>query len=192
MGGCSGKAESRADRQQKFEPGDVIKMKSIWSCISPVAIWHYGIVTGPDSVVHFDLSNEFDIRIQETTLKDFLGRGSSLQKCLISELHEEFSPDEIVVRARAQIGTDFGGYSLLRNNCEHFANWCASGDKFSNQIPINEGEDHSIGDKFVEKRIYEPLIRQVQDPEEAEELIDRLQENKDRLIETLDEIFDII
>lgn len=49
-----------------------------------------------------------------------------------------YSPQETVRRARAHIGRDRFGegserYSLLRNNCEHFAVWCKTGICMSTQ-----------------------------------------------------------
>jgi hypothetical protein len=31
------------------------------------------------------------------------------------------------------IGTDFGGYSIKGNNCEHFARWCVTGVRSAQQ-----------------------------------------------------------
>lgn len=47
-----------------------------------------------------------------------------------------YSPDYVVMRAESKVG-QFGlqkcGYDLLRNNCEHFASWCKTGEAFSLQ-----------------------------------------------------------
>jgi hypothetical protein len=45
---------------------------------------------------------------------------------------KQFSPDEIAQRALSQLGKD--GYSLLFNNCEHFAVWCATDVRESEQV----------------------------------------------------------
>ncbi|MCE9979674.1 MULTISPECIES: lecithin retinol acyltransferase family protein [Leclercia] len=47
-------------------------------------------------------------------------------------LYELFSPDEVVERARKEIGEQ--QYSLLFNNCEHFAVWCKTGLLESEQV----------------------------------------------------------
>lgn len=49
-----------------------------------------------------------------------------------------YTPAQTVERARAQVGKDHFGegkerYSLLRNNCEHFAIWCKTGLRMSTQ-----------------------------------------------------------
>ena len=45
-----------------------------------------------------------------------------------------FSPDEIVRRARDQVGMQ--GYDLIWNNCEHFAYWCCIGERESRQVAM--------------------------------------------------------
>lgn len=46
--------------------------------------------------------------------------------------YKRYSADEIVSRARSRLGEN--SYSLLFNNCEHFAIWCATNVKESQQI----------------------------------------------------------
>ena len=41
-------------------------------------------------------------------------------------------PDAIITRALSQFGE--GNYHLLFNNCQHFARWCATGDRVSEQV----------------------------------------------------------
>ena len=43
-----------------------------------------------------------------------------------------FSSRETVERARSKIGQK--GYSLVNNNCEHFALWCKTGIAMSSQV----------------------------------------------------------
>jgi len=44
------------------------------------------------------------------------------------------SPDQMLARLREVLGTDFGGYSLMSNNCEHFATWVRYGIKLCKQV----------------------------------------------------------
>ena len=48
------------------------------------------------------------------------------------------NPDDIVKTAEKKVGEKFE-YNLLKNNCEHFANWCHYGDegKMSLQIEVS-------------------------------------------------------
>lgn len=43
-----------------------------------------------------------------------------------------FSPDEIIDRAKSRIGEK--KYSVRENNCEHFVNWCRTGQAKSRQV----------------------------------------------------------
>lgn len=143
-----------------FEVGDIIKMKSVWTHIASYPIWHYGVIVGNDQVIHFNLDTEYEyeMKIIMTSIDKFVGLGTQLQKCNISELHKSYEPYEIAKRAYSVLGTDFGGYNLFSNNCEHFANWCASGTKFSNQVPYSEG-DHSSIEKWAENVVFDPIMK---------------------------------
>ena len=172
--------------KKRYKAGQVVKIYSIWSMISPVPIWHYGVVVGFDDVVHFNLdADTFDIRIIRTDLERFVGNGRNLQVCQMSELHKVYDKDEIVCRALRCVGTDFGGYNLLNNNCEHFANWCVCGQKFSNQVPAGEGVHHSLTDKIID-RAAEPVFKALDDIEYAGE---RFFEKMDPIVDWLDNIF---
>mmetsp|Transcript_8616 Transcript_8616/g.16318 ORF Transcript_8616/g.16318 Transcript_8616/m.16318 type:complete len:326 (+) Transcript_8616:584-1561(+) len=49
----------------------------------------------------------------------------------------EYTPsplNDILGRAALVIGTDFGGYNLVSNNCEHFASWLRYGVKLCKQV----------------------------------------------------------
>lgn len=49
------------------------------------------------------------------------------------------------------MGLDFGGYNLISNNCEHFANWCVTGVRQSMQsLNVNPNDDKR---DIVEKEI---------------------------------------
>jgi hypothetical protein len=95
---------------------------------------HYGVYIGDGKVIHFapmegkEISAENGI-IHETTLDKFLD-GRALR--IDANIEKKFSDNEIVQRARSRLGEK--GYSLLTNNCEHFARWCVTGDNVSYQI----------------------------------------------------------
>ncbi|MBR4869062.1 MAG: lecithin retinol acyltransferase family protein [Clostridia bacterium] len=95
---------------------------------------HYGILLGDDSVVHFTgqlFSVDRAACIRRTDM-EFFCAGGNLQRA--DDVRCVFAPSQIAVRALCQVGTDFGGYHFLRNNCEHFTNWCANGHKLSKQV----------------------------------------------------------
>lgn len=145
---------------ERYKPGQVIKVYSLLSHISPFPIWHYGVVVGHDDVVHFNLvAEDVEFRIIRTNLKKFVHGGSRLQVCQMSELNTKYDKEIVVERALSQVGLDFGGYNLVTNNCEHFANWCVSGDNYSNQVPWTEGDEHPLIVKAIEKVVAEPILR---------------------------------
>lgn len=99
---------------------------------------HYGVDVGNEMVIHFGGRRNLiskSAQVKYIFLGDFL-LGSGGKKVHNLFLHKKFSPDLIVERAKSQVGSDFGGYSLLTNNCEHFAFWCATGEKICFQVPF--------------------------------------------------------
>src|SRR5262245_55061388 len=92
---------------------------------------HHGIYVGRGKVVQYSgLSSSLRRGpIQEVTLAAFTqGRALRVQPnqpgC--------FSAEEVIRRARSRIGED--RYHLLRNNCEHFCEWCLRGNHYSSQV----------------------------------------------------------
>ena len=97
---------------------------------------HYGVYVGDGRVVHFAAKKEFetsaeDAFIQETTLADF---AKDDEVFVEAESDGAFPPAEVVQNARSMVGKGKGEYSLVFNNCEHFANWCKYGRSESSQV----------------------------------------------------------
>lgn len=63
------------------------------------------------------------------------------------------------MRASSQLGSTFGGYNLLSNNCEHFAYWCVTGIRQSRQtLNINSADDkRDIVEKAIDM-VFEPIM----------------------------------
>ncbi|MGI6226435.1 MAG: lecithin retinol acyltransferase family protein [Peptococcales bacterium] len=97
---------------------------------------HYGIDVGDGTAIHFR-GDQFLIQktawIQRTSMNKFLGGGELI---IAEDVKYAFSKDDVVKRALSQVGKDFGGYNFIFNNCEHFANWCATGRRFSKQVML--------------------------------------------------------
>ena len=100
---------------------------------------HHGIYLSDDCVVQFggtgndNVLDPANARIIIVTLDEFL-RGGILE---VREYNEEEkvlkrSPKDIANYALSQLGR--GGYDLINNNCEHFANECVFGKKMSEQV----------------------------------------------------------
>ncbi len=94
---------------------------------------HYGIDIGYGRVVHFQgdsFWSRHECRVIESSMEEFLKDGTLGH---VANLEYSFSRDEVVRRALNHVGSDFGGYSIKDNNCEHFARWCATGVRSARQ-----------------------------------------------------------
>jgi Lecithin retinol acyltransferase len=93
---------------------------------------HHGIYVGDGRVVHYaGLSRLLLLRgpVEEVSLQVFAdGRAVSIK----SRPLPRFAPAEIVTRARSRLGEN--RYRLTTNNCEHFCEWCLSGESRSEQV----------------------------------------------------------
>lgn len=98
-------------------------------------LYHYGIFVSEDEVIQFGLPptpnvKSEDVEVLSAPVSDFLAGGFLEVGC--PEGHEKKSrrsPRDTVAEARKRLGER--GYDILHNNCEHFANQCAFGEKFS-------------------------------------------------------------
>ena len=102
--------------------------------------YHHGIYVSDDEVIQYaspkgsEISPETALIIS-TTLDEFLKGGVvEVREYDNNELNKVRSKDEIVKFAKSQLGTGLGEYNLIDNNCEHFSNYCAFGEKKSNQV----------------------------------------------------------
>lgn len=95
---------------------------------------HHGVYGGQRKVIHFG-RGIFDPEnaVVEVVDLEIFGNGNPIKVC---ESKTKFMPDEIVDRARNRIGES--GYDLFENNCEHFVNWCRSGEHESKQVNFSE------------------------------------------------------
>jgi NC domain. len=67
--------------------------------------------------------------IVEIVSRETFSRGIPI---MVVDRPANYSPDEIVRRAFSRLGEQ--DYSLFTNNCEHFVNWCCTGQSESRQI----------------------------------------------------------
>ncbi len=123
---------------------------------------HYGVYISPESVIEYgSASGDFggEIRVQEVSLKKFLGDDSEFFICVFPDIEQSdpdasphdwvdllrlirrtfkgeryhlYTPEETVQRARSKLGET--QYNLLLRNCEHFAIWCKTGVSESSQV----------------------------------------------------------
>jgi hypothetical protein len=92
---------------------------------------HHGIYVGRSAVVQYGgLARGFRrTPVEEVSLAEF-AQGYPIW--VRSEGSRSFDGDDVVTRARSRVGED--RYSILRNNCEHFCEWCVRGEPRSQQI----------------------------------------------------------
>jgi len=92
---------------------------------------HHGIYLGSGKVIHCGAVSRLLPRgpVEEVSLQHF-SRGRRVW--VRSGAPVQFSPQEIVERARSRIGED--QYHILKNNCEHLCEWCLRGRHRSYQV----------------------------------------------------------
>ena len=104
-----------------------------WLAGSAVAYWHHGIDMGDGTVVHarpHDFRNPFGGgSVVQTSLAEFAD-GEDVRTTATPAA--VFPPEEVARRAAAHVGRD--GYCPVVANCEHFATWCATGERRSRQV----------------------------------------------------------
>ena len=120
---------------QKIKPsyGDQIR-------VSRGLYYHHGIYVSDDKVIQYASPRGSEISapnalIISTTLDEFLKGGEVEVRTYSDEEKKRVRSKEDVVKfAKSMLGTGLGEYDLINNNCEHFSNYCAFGEKFSNQV----------------------------------------------------------
>lgn len=95
-----------------------------------VGYWHHGIDLGDGTVVHFtgEPGRKTNATVKRTLMEEFLSGG----KLVVVEYSESYNPEEVVKRALSMLWN--GGYNFIFNNCEHFARYCKTGEKKSEQV----------------------------------------------------------
>ncbi len=92
---------------------------------------HHGVYAGDGRVIHYAGYSRALRRwpVEEIPLEQFAaGRGFAVQ----AHQAPKYAGDAAVERARSRLGED--RYRVWSNNCEHFANWCTSGEPRSAQV----------------------------------------------------------
>jgi hypothetical protein len=100
--------------------------------------YHHGIYADDYCVFHFASPSDNEMnpetaRVLYTTLDGFLKGGTlEVREYTFEESNKKRNPKEVIDAAIKSIGE--GGYNVISNNCEHFANRCIFGESKSEQV----------------------------------------------------------
>lgn len=101
--------------------------------------YHHGIFVSDDEVIHFTGDDDDSVldwskaHVIKTDLQKFLRGGEvEVKEYTDAEIGDLYPVEGIVSYARSCLGE--GGYNLIFNNCEHFANACTLGKYRSRQV----------------------------------------------------------
>jgi len=95
---------------------------------------HYGIEVENEQVIHFygsSFRNRTSSKIIKSPMEDFRAGGKI--EVLQVKRRIRLSREDTVRRAHSALGEAKIKYSVNKNNCEHFAYWCATGNYYSTQ-----------------------------------------------------------
>lgn len=92
---------------------------------------HHGLYVGHGRIIHYPgLIGSFRRRaVAEVSLLEF-SRGRPIAVRVHS--NPRYDREDVVMRARSRLGEN--RYHIVRNNCEHFCEWCLSGVSRSRQL----------------------------------------------------------
>lgn len=118
-------------RPVEAEAGDMVRIRI-------GSIYHYGVFVSENEVIQFglpprEISRNWDsVKVLSTDAETF-SAGSIVEVACLDrgETKKRIPKKKTVEIARSRIGE--GGYNLIHNNCEHFANECVFGVKYSEQ-----------------------------------------------------------
>ena len=87
---------------------------------------HHGIDCGDGTIIHYRKVGTATI---SRTSTEAFARGNGVYPV---DKSVSFIADVVIDRAESRLGEQ--SYNLFFNNCEHFANWCKTGDSISPQL----------------------------------------------------------
>jgi Lecithin retinol acyltransferase len=92
---------------------------------------HHGLYVGHGRVIHYPglVGGVRRRAVEEVSLREF-ARGRPI--AVRADANPRFDREDVVLRARSRLGEN--RYHIIRNNCEHFCEWCLSGVSRSRQL----------------------------------------------------------
>lgn len=138
-------------------------MSNTWQLIEPYRgahirvkfhdFYHHGIYVSDECVIQFGLPSDVfspseDVKVISSSIAQFCGKEMFFEVRVYKkdEKKRKRKDEEIVAFALSKIG--MGGYNILKNNCEHFANLCVFGESSSKQVEAVYSDVNAILDKI--------------------------------------------
>ena len=92
---------------------------------------HHGVYVGNGRIIHYPglIRGLHRRAVEEVSLAEF-ARGRPV--AVRTDSRTRFDREDVVRRARSRLGEN--RYHIIRNNCEHFCEWCLSGVSRSRQL----------------------------------------------------------
>lgn len=156
---------------KQAKKGDMVRVKL-------GMIYHYGVFVSEDEIIQFGLApllrqdvKVCDIEVCASDVDVFLAGGFlEVAEFDKAESKKHRKPDEVVDVARARIGER--GYSILYNNCEHFAYECVTGIKYCSQTDMVRSffKSRPVLNLYVAKIPSDILVGSVEPDEKNTEL----------------------
>ena len=140
------------------------------------SIYHYGIFISEDEIIQFGLPPtalipENEQRVCVSSIDEF-ACGSIVETAILdrNDQKRRYDADKTVRIARSRIGE--GGYSLIHNNCEHFAYECVFGIKYCSQenAARRKWSNRSILDVYISSIVTCPDKPELYPPERSAEI----------------------
>jgi hypothetical protein len=122
-------SEFRVNRRV-MSRGDHVYIVKPPSFVVPFRHTHHGIDCGDGTIIHYAWKNRTGI-VARSSIEEFAEGQPLLIFEYPAEVQRPWSAENAIRRAESRLGES--SYDLLRNNCEHFANWCCIGLSESEQ-----------------------------------------------------------
>lgn len=109
--------------------GDHISVKRLKG-----AYEHHGIDMGDGTVIHFsgEPLRQTRATVCQVPMDEFLAGGEKVIVQYAEDIEDLLPVEETLRLASSRLGRS--GYQLFRNNCEHFATYCKTGQGYSGQV----------------------------------------------------------
>eukprot|EP00128_Syssomonas_multiformis_P007654 Colp12_sorted_trinity150504_noHs@30195 len=130
-----------------------IDLADVMFYYDPFPVEHFGVYVGDGLVIHLSRNTSSNLfgsssaslhmsmsgmghhEVTTIKLEEFLRRAHQRNsRVYIRQYRNADPPSKVIDRAFSKLGSTFDGFNLMSNNCEHFAEWCKTGRKTSQQV----------------------------------------------------------